>query len=401
MNGAARRERDLSWWTRAAVGSLGLAVVVCIWLSCAPAALAATTIDYQLARGTVVYGKQVVLRGTIEPSAADRQIAIVLNGADIATVAAAADGTFTYTFVPKTGGVVAARVVSDGSVGPDLPFGVQPRIVTRVAGAKAYFRARIKASVAPKQYRGKIVAVVIHNGKETGKVTRWVRNGKATLSLPAPGVGKFRVKITLLARNGFAERTVYRSFKTTFRTLRVGSRGPDVRLLLKQLRRLRFRIPGITTYYSHNVADAVMAFQKAYGLPRTYVFGADDWRKLDKARVLKPRYSSPRLHIEISKSKQILMVVRNGAPLGILAVSTGATGNTPVGTHRIIWKAYSAPTPYGGLLYWDMEFYPSFAMHAYSSVPPYPASHGCVRQPNWVAPWTYRMSHVGETVYVY
>ena len=96
------------------------------------------------------------------------------------------------------------------------------------------------------------------------------------------------------------------------------------------------------------------------------------------------------------------MVVRDDSPLGILAVSTGATGNTPEGTHHIQWKAYGAPTPYGpGLLYWDMQFAPGFAMHAYPFVPPYPASHGCVRQPAWVAPWTYSVSVVGETVYVY
>jgi len=389
------------WWVRTAAGGLGVLLLLIVWLLAAPTARAATVIDYQLVKGTVVYGKQVELRGTVVPAAADQQVAIVLNGADIATAVTAADGSFSYSFTPKAGGVVAARVVADGSVGPDLAFGVQPRIVTRVTGAKAYFKAKLRVVVAPRQYTGKIVAAVIHNGKEVGRTVRWVRNGKARLSLPAPGVGRFKVKITLLARGGFSERTVYRRFKTTFRTLRVGSRGPDVKLLLKELRRLRFRTPGLTTYYSSSVADAVMAFQKAYGLPRTYVFGPRDWRKLDKATVLTPRHSSTGTHIEISKPKQILMVVRNGSPLGIIHVSTGATGNTPVGSHRILWKAYSAPTPYGGLLYWDMEFYPSFAMHAYPSVPPYPASHGCVRQPNWVAPWTYSMSYVGEAVYVY
>lgn len=401
MVGAARRSRSLTGWSRTAVIVLGLAITILVWLLSASSAHAATVIDYQLQKATVVYRQPIVVGGSIQPAAADQEIAVALDGTDIAVVRTAADGTFTHSFTPKVGGVVTARVVADGTVGPELPFGVQPRIVTRVTGAKAYFKAKIRVVTSPKAYRGKIVARVIHNGSQVGKVSRWVRNGKAKLVLPAPGVGRFKVKITLEARGGFAERTVVRSFKTTFRTLRLGSRGPDVKLLLKQLRRLRFRIPGISTYYSWQVADAVMAFQKAYGLPRTYVFNADDWRKLDRAKELKPRYSSPYLHIEISKPKQILMVVRNGRPLGILAVSTGATGNTPVGTHRILWKAYSAPTPYGGLLYWDMEFYPSFAMHAYPSVPPYPASHGCVRQPNWVAPWTYRVSSVGETVYVY
>ena len=40
-------------------------------------------------------------------------------------------------------------------------------------------------------------------------------------------------------------------------------------------------------------------------------------------------------------------------------------------------------------------------MHGYSPVPPYPASHGCVREPMWVAQWMYDQSWVGETVYLY
>jgi lipoprotein-anchoring transpeptidase ErfK/SrfK len=48
-----------------------------------------------------------------------------------------------------------------------------------------------------------------------------------------------------------------------------------------------------------------------------------------------------------------------------------------------------------------MDFYRNFAMHGYPSVPAYPASHGCVREPMWVADWTYQHSWVGETVYIY
>jgi lipoprotein-anchoring transpeptidase ErfK/SrfK len=34
-------------------------------------------------------------------------------------------------------------------------------------------------------------------------------------------------------------------------------------------------------------------------------------------------------------------------------------------------------------------------------VPPYPASHGCVRIPMWIAPTLYATNDYGETVYVY
>jgi hypothetical protein len=387
--------------TRTITGGVALLWAFAALLLWAPGAMAATVIEYTLDKDTVVYGQALTLNGKIDPVAADQQIVVAVDGADVATVATAADGTFTYTFTPKTGGQLTARVAADGSVGAALPFGVQPRLVTKVTKAQAYFRATMIVYTSPRVYAGRVEAVVTHNGEEVGNAHTWVKNGKARLNLPSPGTGRFKVDITISGTGGFTERAVARSFKTYYRTLKVGSHGPDVRLLLRQLSALRIRIPGVATTLSQNAADSIMAFQKAYGLPRTYVFDRDDWNKLDKAKLLKPRYAEPALHIEINKTKQILTVVKNGEPWAIIACSTGATGNTPEGTHSIIWKAYSAPTPYGGLLYWDMEFHPSFAMHAYSFVPPYPASHGCVRQPNWVAPWTYSVSSVGETVYVF
>jgi len=95
------------WWVRTAAGGLGVLLLLIVWLLAAPTARAATVIDYQLVKGTVVYGKQVELRGTVVPAAADQQVAIVLNGADIATAVTAADGSFSYSFTPKAGGVVA------------------------------------------------------------------------------------------------------------------------------------------------------------------------------------------------------------------------------------------------------------------------------------------------------
>ena len=132
------------------------------------------------------------------------------------------------------------------------------------------------------------------------------------------------------------------------------------------------------------------------------MFGAADWRKLDTARIIRAAHKSPATHIEIDKTRQILMIVKGGVPYGIIAVSTGRTGNTPVGTFHILWKAPSTSTWLGSAILWrTMDFHGNFAMHGYPEVPPYPASHGCVREPMWVANWTYVHSWVGETVYIH
>ena len=40
-------------------------------------------------------------------------------------------------------------------------------------------------------------------------------------------------------------------------------------------------------------------------------------------------------------------------------------------------------------------------MHGYPDVPPYPASHGCVRIPMWIATTIYAQIAYGSAVYVY
>ena len=48
-----------------------------------------------------------------------------------------------------------------------------------------------------------------------------------------------------------------------------------------------------------------------------------------------------------------------------------------------------------------MGFIGNFAIHGYVPVPPYPASHGCIREPMWVADWVYDQSSVGEALFIY
>ena len=118
---------------------------------------------------------------------------------------------------------------------------------------------------------------------------------------------------------------------------------------------------------------------------------------------MRPRYRGPEAHIEVDKTRQILLDVRGGEVVAVIPVSSGATGNTPEGRHRIRWKALATTTWLGpAILYRTLTFYGnSFAIHGFPSVPAYPASHGCVRIPIWTADWLYNRSPVGETVYVY
>jgi lipoprotein-anchoring transpeptidase ErfK/SrfK len=48
-----------------------------------------------------------------------------------------------------------------------------------------------------------------------------------------------------------------------------------------------------------------------------------------------------------------------------------------------------------------MYFLRGFAVHGYPSVPAYPASHGCVRVPMWIAPSLFAAHPNGQTIHVY
>ena len=63
--------------------------------------------------------------------------------------------------------------------------------------------------------------------------------------------------------------------------------------------------------FDARMGDSVIAFHKAYGRPRTTTFEASVWVRLTKRRVA-ARDRSRALHIEIDKSRQILMQVKNG-----------------------------------------------------------------------------------------
>jgi hypothetical protein len=91
------------------------------------------------------------------------------------------------------------------------------------------------------------------------------------------------------------------------------------------------------------------------------------------------------------------LAVRNGVVTAAVHVSTGATGNTPVGR----WRVYRKVPGWDWVLWYPMYFLRGFAIHGYPSVPAYPASHGCIRVPMWIAPRLYATNAWGAAVYVY
>ncbi len=121
-------------------------------------------------------------------------------------------------------------------------------------------------------------------------------------------------------------------------------------------------------------------------------------------------------HIEIDKSRQILMIAENGTTRWTFNTSTGSevpyneeggsgTAVTPTGNFTVCHERdYLRESSLGTL--WRPKYFQcarGIAVHGATSVPSYPASHGCVRvtYPAMNFIWSQDMMPMGTRVYVY
>jgi hypothetical protein len=386
-----------------------IVAILCLaaaWL--APSALAAdTAVTLTLSKTSAVHGHAVVASGQVRPGVAGEEVAIETGTGDAWTEVARATvdsaGTFEAALKATASGFVRARVLSTGAMSEPRALEVVPNVRARALPGRAFVGAKVKLRVTPASYSGRVSIVVRSGTQVMATASRKVAGGKVTMLVPAPGVGRFVVVMTFPAEGGLSSRVASIRLRSAARTVSYGSSGPDVRGLMRRLADLRFRVPAMSSSFGYELVDSVLAFQKAYGLSRTGFVDTQTWQALTVARELSPRHRGPEAHIEVDKTRQILLDVRDGSVVAVLPVSTGATGNTPEGKHEIRWKAPATTTWLGpAILYRTLTFYGnSFAIHGFPSVPAYPASHGCVRIPIWTADWLYNRSPVGETVYVY
>ena len=166
-------------------------------------------------------------------------------------------------------------------------------------------------------------------------------------------------------------------------------------MLERRLLELHYALQSVDGVYGQDDFDAVLAFQKVNGLTRTGLVDRAVWRRLAAATVPRARFGGD--HVEVDKTRQVLFEVRDGKVALAVQVSTGATGNTPLG----VWHVYSRVPGWSWVLWYPTFFLRGFAIHGYPDVPAYPASHGCVRVPMWVATRLYAMDPFGFAVHIY
>ena len=149
--------------------------------------------------------------------------------------------------------------------------------------------------------------------------------------------------------------------------------------------------------------QSVYAFQKAQGLAVDGIVGPRTRAALRRPDPVTPRHRTPADHLEVDKERQLLLVVRGGEVVRISNASTaGIPGyRTPEGSFRIFRRVEGIDTSPLGKLWNPLYFHRGWAIHGSTSVPPEPASHGCVRVPLWEAKRLFENVPHNQVVHVY
>ncbi|MCW3814004.1 L,D-transpeptidase family protein [Micromonospora sp. DR5-3] len=184
--------------------------------------------------------------------------------------------------------------------------------------------------------------------------------------------------------------------------LRQGSRGTAVSTLQRRLTALHYDVGGVDGIFGPSTHHAVVAFQKVNGLTRDGIVGPRTWAALDRPVVPKPRYTHSGYSLEANLTTQVLYLARGGSVVRILDASSGkASTPTPTGNYTIQRRIDGWRQSDLGLLWRPNYFYRGYAVHGATSVPTYPASHGCVRVPIPAMNRLWSVIGVGVPVHIY
>jgi peptidoglycan hydrolase-like protein with peptidoglycan-binding domain len=219
------------------------------------------------------------------------------------------------------------------------------------------------------------------------------------------------------------------------RTLAYGMVGDDVTQLQRRLRALKFNPGPIDGEYGALTEAAVWAYEKlVLGVSREAVTGQVTprmWKAMQEPVPVNARRPNAGRHTEIYLPEQVLVAFDGNEPLFIshissgdgeewveeVTISPGEYGNEE-GTKPLTRLEQGLSLTPGGVYHYDRQvkgrresalggmlnpiyFNYGIAVHGAFQVPPYPASHGCIRIPNYISAKFQRIVSLGEAVYVW
>ena len=303
--------------------------------------------------------------------------------------------------------VLPASAAGQGGTAP-APARVKIKI-NGLHGGKAKVGDRVEAiaTVTPFVPGQKVEIKLANRGDTVAKRTPYVRRvkgrsfGRVKLrSKPLDQAGKYRVRVRKSptpAQAGANAKS--KGFQLKFPDLDPGDSGPAVKIFNRLLRKQAYYDTDNRRYGSHT-ERAVMAFRKVNGMARNFQATPEIFRILaaDKGG-FEIAHPGAGKHAEVDMSKQVMALAADGEAKYVFHVSTGAaaTPSDPGG-----FTFYRKDPGYNSLgMYYSVYYNRGEATHGYKSVPPYPASHGCIRNPIPDSIFIYNWIDLGDKMYVY
>jgi lipoprotein-anchoring transpeptidase ErfK/SrfK len=264
-----------------------------------------------------------------------------------------------------------------------------------VQGTSFRVRGRLTPAVA-----GETVVVRLYRGKKkiSAKSLKVDARGIYSATLPARRHGTLVVQAVHLASPNLLTaraRAVVRVIKA-----RVGPGAPRVLIGAFQagLDRMHYAVSRSRSW-DGATQRAVMAYRKVNGMTRTFAASEDIVRRVLAGKgAYKVRHANLGHHAEADLSRQVLALVDGSKLVRVYHVSSGKPSTpTVIGTFHVYRK--SPGTNAKGMV--DSNYFiGGYAIHGYASVPPFAASHGCIRAPIPNARSIFSWLRMGDAVIV-
>jgi L,D-transpeptidase-like protein/putative peptidoglycan binding protein len=404
-------------WGRAGLLCAAAAGAALLLPTPATAAPVATTLKLAGPKGAVPPGGKARLTATL--TAAGKPLAgkgiAFLTGAAAAgqattdakgkaklSVTLTAPTTYTATYTPA-GADTAAYSPSQSS---PLQLAPSARLTVSIgsylrAGRRAIgipgSRVRVRGTLTPYTAGAQVEVSVFRKGRRVQRKTVVVKQagqkGRFALSIKPKKRGVHRVRVRQGAASDRARLYVVRPHA------KGGSRGIAVRALQRRLKDLGYLVP-VSGRYDGTTARAVLAFRKVNGFSRITSAGRAVFRRLARGGGgFKLRYPKAGKHAEFDWSRQVLVLARGSRPVLTVHTSSGTSATPTVFGKYRFYRKHPGYNSKG--MYYSSYFVGGYAIHGYSPVPTFPASHGCLRIPIASAKRIYGWVSLGDPIYTY
>ena len=235
---------------------------------------------------------------------------------------------------------------------------------------------------------------------------------KAKVSRAGRGVGSFRAAIVVRSDGRYAasahlpasrslrgDRTVRKSWRVSFPSLRLGQCGKVVKGFKKGLAKLGYASGG-GRCFDGRTGREVLAYRKVNGMSRNQHAGRGIVKRVFGGRGgYRVRHPEAGEHVEVPLSKQVLVLARGGRPFAIYPVSTGKPSTATVTGRFSFYRREPGYNAKG--MYYSFYWHRGYAIHGYAEVPDYAASHGCIRTFIADQPRIYYQLSYGEPIFVF